>query len=65
MKDNNFWGNVANNACWMLIGYCVAVLHYVPDINFWKLFSTELLGIFLIWVVCFLLDLLTNWIKNR
>jgi len=65
MKDNNFWGNVAHNACWMLIGYCVAILHFVPTINFWKLMLYELLGIITIFLICFILDLITYAIKNR
>lgn len=67
MSENNYdlWGTIGNNTSYIWLGYCLAIMHFVPTISFWALLGYVFVGIAIIWVVCFILDLLTTWIKNR
>lgn len=57
MNINTFWGRIANNIMWLWVGFITGVVMF-GSYNFWLVFLGEILGIFVIWVVCTTLDAL-------
>ncbi len=55
--NDNFWSRVANNTSCLLIGFITASEIY-GHFNFWLLFLGEIVGIFVIWIICATLNAL-------
>lgn len=56
MKEN-FWGNVTNDVSWAWVGFIVGAIIFT-EYNFWLLFLGEIVGLFVIWVLCATLNAL-------